>query len=117
MDICTLLSDESWIDRALAKHQTPESDIDKLYRLERFKITQARGKIARVQEGCEGGLYELDEAKRRTAGYHDAIAKAEAESARLRSLGTNTAFEGNDLEAIKGRLKALREQELGWCDL
>ena len=88
MDVRTLLRDDTWIERELIGSHSTTDDAQKLMKLERFKITQARAKIAKIQEGFEGGLYDLEEAKRRTASYHDAITKADTE---LKRLGSFTA--------------------------
>ena len=112
MDVCTLLRDDTWIETELKGRQSTGSDVEKLIRLEEFKITQAKAKTAKIQEGFEGGLYDLEEARRRTASYRDAIAKADDELKRLSSLGGLSASEGCSIEALRQELRALRNKNL-----
>ena len=112
MDVCTLLRDDTWIERELKARQSTGSDVEKLIRLEEFKVTQAKAKIAKIQEGFEGGLYDLEEAKRRTASYHDAITKAADELKRLTSLGGLPVSEGFSNESFRQELRALRDSTL-----
>ena len=112
MDLCALLSDDTWVKRELEGRKSTKTDADKLIRLERFKITQAKAKIAKIQEGFEGDLYGLEEAKSRTASYHLAIARAEDEVNRLCSLDDKPLTEERNLEALKEELRAIRDRNL-----
>ena len=112
MDVCTLLHDDTWIEGELNKRQSTGSEVEKLIRMEEFKITQARAKIAKIQEGFEGGLYDLEEAKRRTASYHDAVTRAGDELKRLSSFNGLPLSKESSNEALRQELRALRDKNL-----
>ena len=113
MDVCTLLRDDTWIEKEVKGRQISSgSDVEKLIRLEEFKITQGRAKIAKIQEGFEGALYDLEEAKRRTASYHDAVAKADDELKRISSFEGLPVSKGCNNEAIRQELRELRDRNL-----
>ena len=112
MDVCTLLSDDTWLEKELEERESKRSNIGKLTRLEQFKITQAKSRIAKIQEGFEDELYSLEEAKSRTASYHDAVTRAEKELARLRSFGDRSLAGECSLESLKAELRAIRDGNL-----
>ena len=62
--------------------------------------------------GVRRGLYDLEEAKRRTASYHDAIAKADDEHKRLSSFGGLPVSKGCSNEAFRQELRELRDGNL-----
>ena len=110
--VYALLENDVWLEQQLASEQSQDENMAKLLKLHRYKISQAQSKIARVQEGFEGGIYSLDEAKQRIAECEVAIAKAEQEAKRLQT-GMNRSDAGAaDIEAVKHQLKAFRERNL-----
>jgi hypothetical protein len=81
--ICAMLSDDGWIEEQLTTIENQHRGIDKLVKLERQRIIQSQAKIAKVREGFEGGLYDLNEAKYKVSAYQEAVQKAEQEINRL----------------------------------
>jgi hypothetical protein len=111
-DICALLKDDVWVEQQLLSEQSQDENIAKLIRLHQFKVSQAQAKIGKVQEGFEGGIYTLEEAKKRIADNQSAIAKAESEIQRLQeSIRTSTSSKV-DIEAMREELTALRDKNL-----
>jgi hypothetical protein len=111
-DICTLLSDDSWLDREIHRKQSEAPATDKLIRLEESKIAKARARVGRVQEGFEGGLYTLQDAKLRIESHQETIAKVQAEILRLRSLAGHSTLEEAGAEAIRDELVRMRDRRL-----
>jgi DNA invertase Pin-like site-specific DNA recombinase len=79
-----LLSDDAWIEEQLAIEEGRRASIGKLEKAEESKIAQLEGRISRIQEGYETGIYSVDEAKRRIESYRGAISQAEHELLGLR---------------------------------
>ena len=44
-DVCTLLRDDRWIDLQLGSQQAQDSNMEKLIRMQEFKVTMAEAKI------------------------------------------------------------------------
>lgn len=110
--IYTWLRDDAWVEQQLLSEQSQDKNTTKLIRLQRFKITQARARIAKVQEEFEGGIYSLDEVERRIADHHQSIARAEREIERLKE-GMNASIIGKaDIQDMRMELKALRDRNL-----
>ncbi|MFH1483970.1 MAG: recombinase family protein [Chloroflexota bacterium] len=110
---CALLEDDAWLEVQLGSRQSQDESVAKLVRLSQYKITQAQGKIAKVQEGFEGGIYSLDEARRRIAEHEDAIARAAREIQRLQKETMNiSGMATADIEAARQEMKALRDKNL-----
>ena len=111
-DICTWLRDDSWLEQQLVSEQSQGENTAKLCRLQQFKVSQARARVAKVQEGFEGSIYSLDEAKRRLAAHQVTIAKAESEIQRLETnMKASTSGKAN-IETIREELKTLRDKNL-----
>jgi hypothetical protein len=81
-------------------------DVDKLVKLEQQKILQSQNKIAKVREGFEGGLYNLNEAKSKVNSYLEAINKAKQEIERLIRLAGGQDSKV-DVEKLKKELERL----------
>ena len=111
-DICTLLRGENWIEDQLEVEGSQDRTLNKLIRLEEFKKTQSETKAAKVQEGFEGGLYDLEEAKRRITAHQVAIADADAEIRRLRDKLIAVATTSVDVITLKEELRELRNRNL-----
>ena len=84
----------------------------KLIRLQQFRISQARSKITKVQEGFEGGIYSVDEARSRIFDYHMTITKAEREIQRLKESLKISLSSAVDIEAMREELRVLRDRNL-----
>jgi hypothetical protein len=111
-DICTWLRDDAWVEQQLMSEQSQDENVEKLIRLQQFKIFQARAKIAKVQEGFEGSVYSLDEAKKRIANLQETTAKAEDEIQRLQQAVRARRSSTADINATREELKALRDRNL-----
>jgi hypothetical protein len=111
-DICKWLRQDMWVEQQLASEVSRDDNTAKLVRLQQVKISQARGRIARVQEGFEGGIYTLEEARRRLDGLEESVARAEAEIRRLEDGLRARASGPADLEAMRKELETLRDANL-----
>lgn len=107
-----MLRDDTWVEQQITSVQSQDENTAKLIRLEQFKISQARTKTAKIREGFEGGVYSMDEAKRRIADHQATIAKAEVEIQRLRQSVNVSSRSKADIDAIRGELTALRDKNL-----
>jgi len=115
-DLSSWLRDDAWVEKQLVSEQSQDENVAKLIRLEQFKVSQAQAKIAKVQEGFEGGVYNLDDARRRIAQHQATIAKAEMEIQRLRE-SMNASAQGTvSIEAMREELKALRDRNVDEAD-
>jgi len=82
-DVCSILRGDAWVEQQLTTIESQSENREKLVRLQQFKIAQAEARISKVQEGFEGHLYTLDEAKTRIERHQETIARAEQEIRRL----------------------------------
>lgn len=48
-----MLSDDVWLNQQLAAELSQSVDLEKLIRLEQFKINEAKVRVSKVQEGWE----------------------------------------------------------------
>ena len=112
-DICSFLRDDRWVRQQLASQESQDLNIDKLLRLQEFKIKGAETKIERVREGFEADppLYNLAEAQRRTAIHQETISKAQAEIKRLQEFMKPIA-KGVGIRDLQGALQELRDKNL-----
>ena len=111
-DVCALLRDDSWIDSQLASQPAQDENVEKLLRLERFKLSQAKGKIAKIHEGFEAGIYTVDRAKGRINELQGVVEQAQAEVDRLQELIGVQAQMTDRPESIRRALEALRDSNL-----
>ncbi len=117
-EICVMLRDDAWLETQLIDEMHNDDSVDKLIRMEQWKIRQAEAKIARIQEAYEGsehgkpGTYTKEEATSRIARHRETIAVAEREIARLREQAQRTRWNPRDAETLRGELKALRDRNL-----
>ncbi len=88
------------------------ADLEKLLRIEQFKISQAKLRVSKVQEGWEKGFYTPEEVQTKLAEHREAIARAEPEIARLRDQMANRSLSAIEAELLRQELKALRDQNL-----
>jgi chromosome segregation ATPase len=92
--------------------QSQDENVGKLIRLQQLRISQARAKIAKIQEGFEGSIYSLDEAKKRITDLQETVAKAEIEIQRLQKAVWARRSSTADINATREELKALRDKNL-----
>jgi hypothetical protein len=111
-DVCTWLRNDAWVDQQLASEQSQDENTTKLIKLQRWNISQAQAKIGKVREGFDGGIYTLDEAKRRITDYQNTIVRAEGEIQRLQARMRTPTCGLGDIAAMREELKALRDKNL-----
>jgi hypothetical protein len=111
-DICTWLRDDAWVEQQLTSERSQDENAEKLVRLQQLKIFQARAKIVKVQEGFEGGVYSLDEARKRIADLQETTTKAEKEIQRLQKTVQAKRSSTADINAMREELKTLRDRNL-----
>ncbi len=110
--VYALLNDDVWLEQQLASEQSQDENVTKLLRLHQYKISQAESKIVKIQEGFEGGIYTLDEAKRRIGEHKTAITRALQETKRIEKEMQTSSVSTADLEAAKRQLKGFRDRNL-----
>ena len=111
-EICTMLSNDAWLEQQLTAESSKSEDIEKLIRLEQVKINQAKIRIGKVQEGWEKGFYTPDEVRTRIAEHQGTIARAEAELKKLRDQMTNKDLSTVEVELLREQFRTLRERNL-----
>jgi hypothetical protein len=111
-DVCALLRDDAWIEKEHSLQQSQVGSVDKLIRLEEFKVSQARAKISKVREGFEADIYTLEEAKRRLSTLQDIVTRGEKELLRLQGTVQSPALQSASLQVMVEGLKALRSRNL-----
>jgi len=110
--VCAFLRDDSWLELQLASQQCQDENAAKLARLQEYRISQAHARIAKIREGFEGGIYSLEDAKRRIADQQATITKSEEAKQLLEARRGGQPSTAGDLEAVKRELKALRDSNL-----
>ena len=80
--------------------------------MEQLKISQAKLRVSKVQEGWEKGFYTPEEVQTKLAKHREAIAKAESEIERLRDQMANRSLSAGEAELLRQELKALRDRNL-----
>lgn len=109
--VYALLKQDGWIQEQLSAMGKQNHDIDKLVKLEQQKILLCQTKMAKVREGFEGGLYNLNEAKSKVNGYQDTINRAEQEIKRLMGVTGGQNYKVN-VEDLKEELERLAQENL-----
>ena len=56
-----MLSNDAWLEQQLAAELSQSADLEKLIRMEQFKVGQAELRVSKVQEGWEKGFYTPEE--------------------------------------------------------
>ena len=111
-DLCSLLRDDRWLDAELESLQSEAQAVSKLNRQQEIKASQAQNKISKIQQGFEGGIYSIEQAKSRIAHLNAQAAEAEQESKRLMSRSGNGPASSLELSALKTELRVLRDRNL-----
>ncbi len=107
-----MLSNDAWLEQQLATELSQSTDLEKLVRLEQLKISQAKLRVSKVQEGWEKGFYTPEEVQIKLTEHREAIAKAESEIGRLRDQMANRSLTAGEAELLRQELKALRDRNL-----
>jgi len=111
-EICAMLSSDAWLEQQLTTELSQSTDLEKLIRLEQLKISQAKLRISKVQEGWEKGFYTPEEVQIKLTEHREAIAKAETEIGGLREQMSNRGLSVFEAELLRQELKALRDRNL-----
>lgn len=111
-EISEMLHNETWLDQQLAAISSESTDLEKINRLEQFKINQAELRIKKVQDGWENGFYTANESQTKLADHRDAITKSEMEIRRLTDQMANRGINALDAELLRQQLNALRNRNL-----
>ena len=111
-EISVMLRNETWLDQQLAAISSESTDLEKLIRLEQFKVSRAQLAISKVQDGWEKGFYTLDESQSKLTEHRDAVAKAESEIRRLQDQMASRGISALEAEVLLQELNALRNRNL-----
>jgi len=96
----------------LAAELSQSVDLEKLIRLEQFKINEAKVRVSKVQEGWEKGFYTPEEVQIKLAEHRGAIARAELEIGRLHDQMANRGLSTIEAELLQQELRELRDRNL-----
>jgi hypothetical protein len=80
--------------------------------LEQLKISQAKLRVSKVQEGWEKGFYTSEEVQAKLAEHREAIVRAELEVGRLRVQTADRSLSVVEAQMLRHELKALRDRNL-----
>ena len=100
------------MEKQLSSRQSQFENVEKLVRLETFKVSQAKAKISKVQEGFGGGIYSLEAAGRRLFNLPSVVARGEEELLRLKTTAHRQGLESANLQTVVEELHALRNRNL-----
>jgi len=107
-----MLSNDTWLDQQLETELSQNADLEKLVGMEQLKISQAKPRVSKVQEGWERGFYTPEEVHTKLSEHRQAIARAESEIGRLRDQAANRGLSAIEAELLQQELKALRDRNL-----
>jgi len=107
-----MMTSDAWLEQQLATELSQSADLEKLIRMEQLKISQAKLRVSKVQEGWEKGFYRPEEVQTKLAEHREAIARAESEIERLRDQMANRSLSAGEVELLRQELKALRDRNL-----
>jgi hypothetical protein len=111
-EICAIMSSDAWLEQQLAVELSRSADLEKLIRMEQLKMSQAKLRVNKVQEGWEKGFYTPEEVQAKLAERRQAVARAEAEIERLEKQMANKGLSTLEAELLRRELKALRDRNL-----
>jgi len=110
-EIREILNSDMWIEQQLTEELNSSKELDKLIRIHELKISNYENKIVRVEEGFEGGLYSLGDAKIRKQKYIQVIEDVQSEISILRRQMEHRITQDN-LEILKHDLEILLSKNL-----
>jgi hypothetical protein len=111
-ELVVMLKDDAWIEQQLSVELRQDEGLDRQIRLHQLKIRQAEDKIRKVEEGFDGGLYTLEEARKKKYDYQHAIEKEMQEISHLQAQIEAQGFSRGDIETLRQELRSLRERNL-----
>ncbi len=112
LEIREMLSSDIWIEQRLTEELNSSKELDKLIRIHELKISNYENKIVRVEEGFEGGLYSLEDAKIKKRKYILVIEDVQSEISILRKQ-VESRITQDTLENLKHDLETLLNKNLG----
>ena len=107
-----MLNSDAWLEQQMGAELSRSADIEKLIRLEQFKVSQERLQVSKVQEGREKGFYTPEEVQTKLADHRNAIARAELEIRKFHEQMANCGLSGVEAELLRKELKTLRDRNL-----
>jgi len=111
-EICSMLSSDAWLEQQLTTELSQSIDLEKLTKLEQLKISQAKLRINKVQQGWEKGFYTPEEVQIKLAEHREAIARAESEISGLREKMSGSGLSIFEAELLRQELRELRDRNL-----
>jgi hypothetical protein len=109
-EICCRLKDDQWVDKQINSESKKNGGIEKLIGQQESRISNTVMKIWRVEEGFDGGLYTLKEAKRKKQSYQHVIDTTRIEIERLKD--EIRGFTQHDIDVLRHELQILRDRNL-----
>jgi len=107
-----MLSSDNWLEQQLTTELSQSTDLGRLIKLEQLKISQAKHRISKVQEGWEKGFYTPEEVQVKLAENREAIARTESEISKLREQMSNRGLSIFEAELLRQELRELRDRNL-----
>jgi len=107
-----MLKNDLSIEQQLAVELDRSSDIEKLIILQEHKINTYQGKIRKVEEEFEGGLYTLEEDKLRKQKSQEAINTAQLEINTLKEQLNAGGFTPDAVKSLRLELKSLQNRNM-----
>ena len=92
------MSSAAWLEQQLATELSHSADLEKLIRMEQLRISQAKLRVSKVQDGWEKGFYTPEEVQTKLAEHRQAVARAESEIGRLRKQTANRGLSAVEVE-------------------
>jgi hypothetical protein len=111
-EIAAMLGDDAWLDQQLTTELSHSLDLEKLVRLEQFKINEAKAKVTKVQEGWEKGFYTSAETQKKLSEHRETITKADLEIVRLREQIGKKGLNPVETKLLRRELEELRNRNL-----
>jgi hypothetical protein len=111
-EICAIMGTDTWLEQQFSAELSYSADLEKLVRIEQLKVSQAKLRVSKVQEGWEKGFYTPEEMQAKLAEHRQAVARAETEIARLQKQIASKGLGALETELLRQELKALRDRNL-----
>ena len=111
-ELCTIMSSDAWLEQQLAVELSHSADLEKLVRIEQLRMSQAKLRVNKVQEGWEKGFYTPEEVQVKLAEHRQAVARAEDEIERLQKQMAEKGLSALEAELLRQELRALRDRNL-----
>jgi hypothetical protein len=103
---------DAWLEEYLSGVKDQVAEVERLVKSEQQKIQRAQYRMAKIREGFEAGLYNVAEAKGRSAGCRDEIGAAEQEIGRIWGQAHRYHASAIDGNTIRQELRQLATKNL-----